>query len=200
MTTKNEFDICFRPKVKLWQEKFHWVERLGEFTQPNPLSQLRPHCPFQHTLSTLHCCSLTHSLPSEDQERRNLSTYLNRQNLLKLVLLQFSVWKIAQLAVVLPGEEKAKGRWSCLSNCKIPTQFVILSAKPKYKTNQINEKWARKLYSPEQLFLNTFLMETSTSRDLGMLLECMTCVNCMNSVNDLLGVTLLKPEDEENVR
>lgn len=43
-------------------------------------------------------------------------------------------------------------------------------------------------------------METSTSRDLGMLLECMTCVNCMNSVNDLLGVTLLKPEDEENVR
>ena len=71
------------------------------------------------------------------QKIKQGATYLDGQNLLKLVLLQFSVWKIAQLAVVLPGEEKAKGRWSCLSNCKIPTQFVILSAKQNTKPTKL---------------------------------------------------------------
>ena len=135
MTTKNEFDICFRPKVKLWQEKFHWVEA-GWVYATKPTFTASPTLPFP-THPFYITLLLTHSLPSEDQARRDLSTYLDGQNLLKLVLLQFSVWKIAQLAVVLPGEEKAKGRWSCLSNCKIPTQFVILSAKQNTKPTKL---------------------------------------------------------------
>ena len=142
---KNQTDIFFTPSwsqiVSNCDERKSWVVSF-HISQPNPLWQPRPHnLAFNARSNTpfLHCTADPQSLLSEHQERQNLSTtYLDDgQNLLKLVLLQFSVWKIAQLAVVLSGEEKAKGRWSCLSNCKIPTQFVILSHQQNTKPTKL---------------------------------------------------------------
>ena len=97
-----------------------------------------------------------HSLLSEQQERWDLSKYIARRTKSAEFgfVANFSLRNCPISSCPL-GRGKSQGRWSCLSNCKIPTQFVtILSHQQNTKPTKLVRNEQENPFGKTEQFLS----------------------------------------------